>query len=108
MKKLLSVLLFLTVLVWFADPAYPAARTLTLEEYHATGDVRVVTGTATFNSGDTLAVGLNQILSVILTPRDNSNTRSGNPSIVHGISGSTVTVYTTQDGITLEVYIVGR
>ena len=108
MKKLLSILLFLTALVWLAGPAYSASITLTTKGDHVTGDLRVITGTGVVNSADTLAVGLIQIIYVGKEIRDNTNIRATNPTMPHGISGTTITLYPTENGRTWEFYIIGR
>lgn len=104
MKKLCW---FLILFLLLPEVAYPAAVTLTNRRLYATGGLRVITGTTTLNSGDTLSVPLGTILYVGMRVRDNANTRSTNPTLVHGISGSTITIYTTENGVTVEFYVTG-
>lgn len=104
MKRVLFLCLLLVLL---PSLIYPAAVTLTDRRTHITGNLRVITGTAAPNSGDTLTVPLSTIIYVGMRVRDNTNIRSTNPTLVHGISGSTITIYTTENGRTLQFYIVG-
>lgn len=108
MKRLNRLLLALALALVVAVPAWPASLTLTNQRHHVTGDVRVVTGTSAVNSGDTYAVPLKTIELVIYTVRTTSASPAGPANNVsHAISGTTVTFYTTTDGLTWEFYIVG-
>lgn len=106
MKKILSALFIVLVLAASVVSAGAAALTLSNEEHHIIGDLRMVTGTAAVNSGDTLTLGSGTILGVLLSPR---NTAAAPASLNYGyrISGSVITINTSADGNTWNFVIIG-
>ena len=104
MKKILSALL---IVLFLATQAWPAALTLTNESHSIIGNLRVVTGTASVTSGDTLAVGLSTILFVGYAIRTTAGSPAGPDNVGHRISGTTVTFTTATDALTWEFFIVG-
>lgn len=108
MKKLIAILLILGLTVGLAPPVWPAALTLTNEEQHVMGNVRVVTGTAAVTSGDTYVVACcTTVIYVGYAIRTTAGSPSGPDNTGHSISGSTVTFRTATDGLTWEFFIVG-
>ena len=100
MKKILLVLLMVLV---FTVPAWSAELTLTNQQFHTIGSLRMVTGTAVVASGDTFVVPLGTVVSVQLT----SGTAINQGAVGYSISGNTITLYVDADIGTVDFAIMG-
>lgn len=112
MKKIISALLVVLLLVGAPLLAGAASLTLTNEEHHNIGSLNMVTGTAAVNSGDTLSIGLSTIVGVIMTPRNTAAAPSGNVTYGYRVTTSstgsqTITINTSAEGTTWNFIILG-
>jgi len=92
MKLFLKFVLLLTLVLFLAVPAWPAAVTLTNQLISSVGSLRMVTGTSVVASADTLAVPFRTVVSVSITARNALG--NANPVVWYSLSGATITIFT--------------
>lgn len=92
MKSFLKFILPMVLVLVMAVPAWPAAITLTSQLISSVGSLRMVTGTASAASGDTLVVPFGTVVSVSITARNALG--NANPVVWYSLSGTTITIFT--------------